>query len=332
MDAERLKELQDSFDFRVLHEWGREVENSPEPQWLIEDLVLRDAAVQVSGPATQGFKTWWSDAIALCAASGKPFGPLKPGAGPVNVLYFEKEGPRLATWNRWKWLAKGAGLDLERDIGSRLLFQHRGKLFLEDKGAIAELCEFVKLLDVKLVIFDTFAKSFHGDENSVRDITRAVINLDAIRSANPGCTVLWVHHVGKPTEHFRDIDSETRGSSALAGYYDIHIAMRRKPSDQQHIYMTLRSNEFEERYYLVTWSISKEAGTAMLEMDEVADFDAMGETEKDLYAAQLQSDAEYTRQALARAWNVTADKASEILEVLIDEGTMEQKGRKWQLR
>ena len=69
---------------RPLWEWGRDVENSPEPEWLIQDLILRDAAVQISGPATLGHKQQPITEPVLTPSGWKPIGTLKVGDEVIN--------------------------------------------------------------------------------------------------------------------------------------------------------------------------------------------------------------------------------------------------------
>jgi hypothetical protein len=68
-----------------------------------------------------------------------------------------------------------------------------------------------------MVVIDTLARSFGaGDENTVKDMTKCIRNLDAIREATQA-TILVIHHSGK------DASKGARGSSALLGAADTEI-------------------------------------------------------------------------------------------------------------
>jgi hypothetical protein len=71
--------------------------------------------------------------------------------------------------------------------------------------------------DVGLIVIDTLARAMaSGDENSSKDMSQFVGNIDLIR-AHTGCHVLLVHHTGK------DIARGARGSSALRAAVDTEI-------------------------------------------------------------------------------------------------------------
>lgn len=82
---------------------------------------------------------------------------------------------------------------------------------------------------LRLIVIDTLARSFGaGDENTVKDMTKCIRNLDAIREATQA-TILVIHHSGK------DASKGARGSSALLGAADteIEIADRRFKTTKQ---------------------------------------------------------------------------------------------------
>ena len=140
---------------------------------------------------------------------------------------------------------------------------------------------------------------------------------------------MYIHHVGKPTDQAKDVDSETRGSSSLAGYYDIHFAIRCRLHDKNHLYVTLRSNEFEERYYISTWHISKEAGTAYLEMREVPDLDGVVAQESDGYLFKLNTGSVYSPKLLQRAWELKGSEFEKVLDKLAEEGKLVKVTNGW---
>lgn len=69
---------------------------------------------------------------------------------------------------------------------------------------------------IKLIVVDTLARSFEGEENSASDMGAFVRACDRIR-AETGATVLVVHHSGK------DADKGARGSSALRAACDFEF-------------------------------------------------------------------------------------------------------------
>jgi hypothetical protein len=88
--------------------------------------------------------------------------------------------------------------------------------------AVKELRVLVKQVEgeaeeaARLVVFDTLARTFAGDENAAKDVGAYVAALDAVRDGING-HVLVVHHTGK------DEGRGARGSSALKAATDHEI-------------------------------------------------------------------------------------------------------------
>ena len=63
---------------------------------------------------------------------------------------------------------------------------------------MTELIEAIQAesLEPGLLVIDTFARSFAGDENSAQEVGSAITALARIQKAL-GCTVMVVHHSGK---------------------------------------------------------------------------------------------------------------------------------------
>lgn len=73
-----------------------------------------------------------------------------------------------------------------------------------------------------LVIVDTLARCFGGDENSTEDMSAFVKSLDTLRDLY-GCSVLVVHHANKATD--RSGAGKVRGSSVLYGAVDVSMQL-----------------------------------------------------------------------------------------------------------
>ena len=69
-------------------------------------------------------------------------------------------------------------------------------------------------INPSLIVIDTLARAFSGDENSTANMNEFVAGCDAIRSYYPNCTILVVHHTGLSEA------KRPRGSSALMAAVD----------------------------------------------------------------------------------------------------------------
>lgn len=182
--------------------------NLPAPQPLIKDtLDLRTVAL-LAGPWGTG-KTFLALDWGMCAATGKPWqGRAVPDLNGY-VLYVAAEGvyglrQRVHAWETaWPVRVKDPDAITFMPTPVRL-----------GSNQVGGFCEYVNQYGFRFVIIDTLARCAIGlDENSAKDAGLIVRDLDRIKEATDGGTVLAIHHTGK--------DGKTiRGSSAFEAAMD----------------------------------------------------------------------------------------------------------------
>jgi RecA-family ATPase len=104
-------------------------------------------------------------------------------------------------------------------------------------------------------VLDPLAQILSGDENSQEDIRKIVDAMKLIQKAGEtetthGPAVALLCHLNKGNNEAADIDAQLRGSSALAGCYDAHLAIR---GTKQKLKLTVRAKEAEEMEFGLTW-------------------------------------------------------------------------------
>ncbi|MBV2134068.1 helicase RepA family protein [Pseudomonas sp. MAP12] len=190
--------------------------------WLIESYIEADALAVLYGPPGKG-KSFLALDMSCCIATGQPFHghDVKPGA----VFYIAGEGHnglarRLRAWAQHN--------DTEMPV---LLFMSEAPTDLASASNAAKVAEAVQQLADRtgetpaLIVIDTMARNFGGDENSATDVGQFIRNADALRR-HWKATVLIVHHSGKNGER------GARGSSALKGAADAEYEVSRSEDDQ----------------------------------------------------------------------------------------------------
>ena len=204
--AANLEEPQESlpprFSYRMV---GDLVHNLQPIDWLVKDYLEADTLAVFYGQPGHG-KSFVAIDIACSIATGSAWHGHKVKAGPVFYIAGEGHnglGRRFSAWS----LARGvdlSGAPLAVSTASAPLADGSGAL--EVQAACQALEESIG--PPALIVVDTLARNFGGDENSTQDMTTFIQNLDRIRQRY-NATVLVVHHTGKQT------DRGARGSGAL---------------------------------------------------------------------------------------------------------------------
>lgn len=202
----------ESEGFHIVH--GDEIENLPEPEWLIEDVLVRGSLAVLYG-ASGSYKSFLSLDMGGAVSTGVGWHGHEVHQG--NVVYIAAEGVGdLGV--RIKAYKIAHDLESLPDVSYVL---EPVNLYTGDsiRGQVDGLIEQIAHLDPALVIFDTLARCMAGgDENFAKDINSVIASLDRLRHET-GATVLVIHHSG------HDKNRE-RGSSALKAASDTFIKQK----------------------------------------------------------------------------------------------------------
>lgn len=243
---------------KVLKEWL--TEPTVAPKWLIPGLVPADSFCLVSGPQKKAFKTYFTMAVAIAAANQLGVGGrFAPAEEMHSVLIVEEEGAQEQTKTRFKAIAAGMGLQ-PHEVSSHIYIHHRARVRLNDRLQTMKLQQQIKELQPKLVIWDAFANLLGGDENSVKEVMTALNGIQDMRAW--GASQMVICHTRKPPRkgpwnegEVLDPDDELRGSTAIAGIYDRHFALRTEEFGGKNIALKLLSRDYEPEQLAVSWDI-----------------------------------------------------------------------------
>lgn len=207
------EESENPFAKRLAYDSDAALDAIANQQWLIDNVIPADAFGVIYGPSG-AYKSFIGLDLSASIASGKTWhGNDVDNAG--HVIYMAAEGAtglhlRKKAWEiRYQKPLKNLGiLGCAVTINETIECQLLVDLCL---AAADELQE-----PVRLVVIDTLARSFAGDENSAAEMGAFVRSCDRIRAAT-GATVLVIHHSGK------DAEKGARGSSALRAACDFEF-------------------------------------------------------------------------------------------------------------
>lgn len=190
--------------------------------WLVSEYIEQDALTVIYGPPGRG-KSFVALDISCCIASGIQFHghDVQEGA----VFYIAGEGHnglarRLHAWSTHNCQAVSSRLFLS-EVPTDLL-NAANAVIVGD--AVQELADKTGEMPV-LIVIDTLARNFGGDENSATDVGRFVRHVDVLRRRWKA-SVLIIHHSGKNGER------GARGSSALRGAVDAEYEVSRCDIDK----------------------------------------------------------------------------------------------------
>lgn len=203
--------------FRLLH-IGEFVHDIRPPEYLIDGVIETGTFGEIFGDPGS-YKTFMALSMLLCIASGRPWygHAVKQG----TVVYVVGEGRqgvarRLAAW----------GNHHNVDLGALPFFMSSAPAALTDPASAAEVAETIAEITKQhgppaMIVVDTLARNFGpGDENSTKDMSTFVANLD--KYLGNSCVRTVVHHSGHSDK------GRSRGNSALKGAVDFQFCLAKK--------------------------------------------------------------------------------------------------------
>ena len=182
------------------------------PNWLVPNYIEAESLVLLFGEPEVG-KTFFSIDLACSIATGKDFHGLSVDKKPV--FYIKGEGHngfkrRIEGWKK------------EYNISEiPLLFTSETGVALNEPHEVTKISDSIEVIlenqfieeNPALIVVDTLARNFDGDENSNKDMSAFVKAIDKLRS-DFQCTVLILHHPGHSQKN------RERGAYALRGAID----------------------------------------------------------------------------------------------------------------
>lgn len=188
-----------------------DVLETPEIDWLVEDLLLAGELGLIAGRGGQMKSTVLLAIVASLATGGVLFGKfIVPGDHVVGIV--SGEDPEGVIRNRLEAICRGHRYDLDL-LYERVHVLALAGVDLADRQWPAHLVEQCQELGITVLVFDPLAELSSWAENDPDDRRRLVRTLRAI-GGEAGATVLALHHFKKATDA-ADKNDLMRGGSAL---------------------------------------------------------------------------------------------------------------------
>lgn len=200
------------------------------PRWLFRGL-LEQGTCAVLAAAPKAGKTWLTFDLGIALVTGQQFLAWRPvERGPV--VYYSPEGGHRSRHARIVGLCWGRDLDPATVLPSLHFVDARLDLANAEAQHAARLGATIDATGARLVVVDPLVSASMGiDENSAGDMMRVLNPLRDMIQERPDCTLIVAHHVHKGArEQSRNIG--LRGSSAIGGWWDTLITLRRADEDE----------------------------------------------------------------------------------------------------
>lgn len=185
----------------------------PPPEWLVNGVIPAGGLVGLYGPSGTG-KSFVAIDLAMAVATDTPW--QGHTVAPGYVVYISAEGGTGMGKRALAWLLT-AGID---PVAVKMAWLIESIPIYADSDQMTTLLDRITeeaRLSPSLVVIDTLARCFDGDENETEDMGRFVAGTDQLRH-QLGTTVLVVHHT-------RLGGDRERGNTALRSAADTMIAL-----------------------------------------------------------------------------------------------------------
>lgn len=207
-EREQAKAKAQTFSFTML---GDLIANPRPPVYLVQDYLEADSLAMLYGPPKCG-KSFIAIDLVCSLATGTPWHGHPTEQCPVFYICGEGHNGIARRFLAWS-ITRGVNL-----TQAPVAISNRA-IPITDPKAAAKVAESIEQLaeltgqQPGLIVVDTLARNFGGNENDTERMSQFVANLDGVRR-DWNATALVVHHTGK------DETRGARGANALLGAVD----------------------------------------------------------------------------------------------------------------
>lgn len=196
----------------------------PEPQWLIDDLILPGARLLVNAQWKTG-KTTLGINLAKSLVTGSDF--LRrfsmPGLPLQSVAYWNHE---VSQYQFVTWLDEAGLVEPDEPYGQSIHLLNtrdfRSPITFDNEPAVDWTVDWLKQRKVQFWLIDTFSRLYTGSEKENDEIVAWWAKMDEIAAKAGVQNVAIFHHTG----YSEDAAERGRGGSALMGLPDVLVSYR----------------------------------------------------------------------------------------------------------
>lgn len=201
--------------FQFIHA-GDLIRNIKPPEWVIKDCLEADAIAVIYSPPGTG-KSFVAMDMSACIATGKEWHGKRTKQGAAFYIAGEGHNGIACRIRAWE-------ISNEADLSQASFYVSTLAVPLDDPASAHDVKQRIEALakatgeKPSIIVVDTLARNFAGDENSTQNMNSFINSIDDMRREWQA-TVLIVHHSGK------DRDRGARGSTVLNGAINVEYSL-----------------------------------------------------------------------------------------------------------
>ncbi|MFA5166977.1 MAG: bifunctional DNA primase/polymerase [Candidatus Omnitrophota bacterium] len=195
--------------------------NIPKVEFLIPDMLQRQGRTMISAQTNLGKSVMVQNWVVALASGATVIGI--DGVQRSRVLYLDCEMGESMLKDRFQKMITG------RDVQQGLIHVKTimgGNLL--DESAQAALRDWIRTLEIEVLVLDPIGSIWLGDENDKGEVSKLTSFFDGLIK-DYGIAIVLVHHWRKAGKDFKAGGEMAAGSYKWAAWVDIHITLSGKP-------------------------------------------------------------------------------------------------------
>lgn len=210
-----------------------------EQTWLVKNLVPAPSISIITGDPGS-YKSWICLHLALCVANGDKFlGEFETAdfSWSGGVLILDKENHLRNIQRRLQ--------GMNADLSAVIRFNGDQDFTLGNDNDVETLIEYIKSEKIQLLIIDPLSWYHEADENTSREMGSIMRRIKRI-AVETEINILLIHHHRKEQADAPNPSHSIRGSSAISGAVDCHIAVSVKSTNDTLIFKQTKLRDAEK--------------------------------------------------------------------------------------
>jgi len=248
---------------------AKELLNSdlPEPAWLVENIISEEGVVFFAGEPS-AFKSFIALFLAILTTikSDSLFLNKFKTKSPLKILIFDNENGDRRVKKRLKMLLNGLNSEF-REENLYFLFDSNIKLDSQNTAKRKILEDIISYIKPDIIIIDSMARFFEGDENNSKDVRKIYDTIKAVGKIHKSAW-LMLHHTrktGTRTKHGVDI----RGSGDFSAMADGVFMLNKATNNNEFIFSLAKSRDGQFFNPIKFQAVNSEDGLIIQDLGEV---------------------------------------------------------------